>query len=209
MVSVNDQRRHLDSCCGCNGAHLVDSKVGCVLRDAESFVDLPFARKERRSFVRDRPQIREGRYRYDCVHSAVLCSRLKGDSSAEGGAEQNDWPYLDFVQDSTEVLPFVVPVSASIALGLTVRAAVVGDDIEAFWNEAACYSEARASVIRHTVKVNNGSPFWTVAVKPPACEENAVPLELHAIERLGRLLISQSPGRMKERLRPPGCRHAA
>src|SRR3954470_2775876 len=130
VCSVNQEDRNRDTTRGVDGAHGVDHELAVPFSNAEGGVYGAARQKERRALPRDGSKIRKDLGSNDRRDAPVVGGLLERHRGTERRPEQDDRPRPNAVDDVMKVAFFEEPVGARIPIRFSVRATVVGDDVE-------------------------------------------------------------------------------
>ncbi len=135
-----------------NWADGIDLKVTVAFRKLERARDHPTCKEKRRSFGRHRPEIGERLGCDDCSHSWIVGCGLQRDCGPKRRTQQHDRAGVNRVEDAVEILFLEEAVRADVTARVTVRAAVVRDNVEPEGAEALNRADAADAIVRDTMK---------------------------------------------------------
>src|SRR5687767_6368201 len=151
---MDQQHRNRDLRSRGDWAGGIDREVASLFRQLEGTCERIGSEKERRSFGCNSPEIGERLGGDDPSDPNVFGRKLECDSRSQRRPEQHNRTGVDSVEDATEVLLLPETIGAHITARIAVRAAVVCDDIQTEFAEAANSANTAAAIVRDAVKVD-------------------------------------------------------
>ena len=135
--SVNQQHGNVDAGRRRDRADRVHIEIPLSLCEAEGALDQSRGENERRALGCDGAQIRECLGRYNRAYSRIVSGFLERHCGSERGPDEHDRLGRERIDDAMQIAFLEEAVSARGAFRIPVRAAIVGDDVEALRRKAA------------------------------------------------------------------------